>query len=209
MLHINVEGKLYMLTEVDSVDKDSVEVKIQKPITNEIYNVKCDKILLQRHLTNKVVEMVYTFEKGRRLIDDNKLPKDFKDWDICNNDDYTLAHYAASKRLLPANFERWHLSDKDGWSVAHEYASFNTFPLEFSLWWLSDKDGYTVAHTAAMYNTLPRGFNLWSLCDSGGTTVAHTAAEFGNLPADFDNWMLVDGYGKTVEYVDKNRQMLR
>ena len=45
---------------------------------------------------------------------------------------------------LPPDFDQWDLADEQGWSVAHEAAAAQHLPPDFDRWELADMDGYTV-----------------------------------------------------------------
>lgn len=74
----------------------------------------------------------------------------------------------------PSNKD-YQVQDEDGWSIAHHWATTHILPPEFEHWALADKDGWTVAHAAAQARHLPKAFNQWLLKDNNGDTVAHIA----------------------------------
>lgn len=125
------------------------------------------------------------------------LPPGFDQWDLADEDGWTVAHEAAQYGHLPPGFDQWGLANKDGWTVAHVAALFDRVPPGFDQWELANKDGRTVAHVAAQYGHLPPGFDQWALADKDGWTVAHEAAQYGHLPPGFDQWELANN-GWTV-----------
>jgi ribosomal protein S18 acetylase RimI-like enzyme len=51
---------------------------------------------------------------------------------------------AAWNNHLPAGFSNWDLADNEGWTVAHEAAFYGHLPEGFDQWGLKDNDGKTV-----------------------------------------------------------------
>jgi hypothetical protein len=84
------------------------------------------------------------YDKYRVQAINQTLPVDFSQWDIANNDGWTVAHWAAWIGDLPDNFTQWDLADKDGWTVAHEAVSYRYIPFDFSQWGLIDNNGLSV-----------------------------------------------------------------
>ena len=66
----------------------------------------------------------------------------------------------ASTGTLPWNFDQWDLADENGWSVAHEAAAFSNLPKDFNQWDLISKKGWTVAQIAALWGSLPKDFHI-------------------------------------------------
>lgn len=133
----------------------------------------------------------------------NCLPKDFNNqWEIKNDQGYTIAHAAAYYRVLPKGFNKWGLRDNNKLSVAHVSAAAErgSLPEGFNQWNLSTDSGWTVAHVAALFGHLPDNFTQWGLADKYGRTVAHIAAENKRLPKDFNQWDLKDNNGWTVAH---------
>lgn len=81
----------------------------------------------------------------------------------------------------PSNRD-WEVSEDDGWSVAHFWVQHHLMPADFPYWELADQDGWTVAHAAAQSGRLPVGFDKWLLADKKGDTVAHIAARNNLFP---------------------------
>lgn len=107
--------------------------------------------------------------------------------------------YSTSVRAR--SLSEWEVSDDDGWSLAHKAAIMGALPLDFDYWDIEDDRGYTVAHAAASVGALPSTFTQWSLLDKQGNTVAHTAAYNKRLPEGFDQWDLRNDHGDTVAHV--------
>jgi hypothetical protein len=124
----------------------------------------------------------YSYEQALGMAAGKKggLPEDFDQWDLSNDEGWTIAHEAASYHRLPANFNQWGLADKEGWTVAHT-ASDGCLPEDFSQWDLANSKGWTVAHVAAA-RQLPPNFTQWGLADKDGWTVAHEFADHTGIP---------------------------
>ncbi len=96
--------------------------------------------------------------------------------------DYSLEDLfrTAGDDTFPKSFDQWELADENGWTVAHIAAVTNHLPEDFSLWSLASNTGWTVAHTAAAYGYLPKDFHLthpdiWKLKSNIGTSVEDVA----------------------------------
>jgi hypothetical protein len=72
---------------------------------------------------------------------------------------------------LPIDFDQWDLADDNGWTVAHCATSHGCLPVDFKQWDVADRDGWTVAHSAAVIGCLPDDFGQWGLIDSNGLSV--------------------------------------
>jgi hypothetical protein len=81
---------------------------------------------------------------------------------------------------IPADSDLWETrSGSAGWTVAHSAASLRLLPKGFDNWSLRDGRGRTVAHVAAARGRLPEDFDGWGLADADGLTVADVAAARG------------------------------
>jgi|GEM_PF-1912106 len=121
------------------------------------------------------------------------LPEDFdwKRYGLMrDNEGRTVYHAAAEGGCLPEWFHEWNMADEDGWTVAHFAAYHVNIPEHFD--WqrfgrMRDNIyGETVYHEAASSKCLPQWFDEWDIADNNGKTVAHNAALVRNLPGDFD-----------------------
>ena len=145
------------------------------------------------------------------MIEHNTLPEDFDQWDICDENGWSVAHiYTATYGQLPEGFNQWDLTTSvDDITVAHVAIIKGTLPNDFDQWELTDNKGWTVAHIAARFGKLPSNFSRWNLVATiNNITVAHTAAVYNTLPFDFDQWALVDDIGWTVAHQAANSQHL-
>lgn len=77
-------------------------------------------------------------------IEQGHLPSEFNEWEISDENGWSIAHLAAKAGLLPEYFNDWHISDKDGWTVAHEAAKNGNLPTGFTQWHLKDKNRISV-----------------------------------------------------------------
>jgi hypothetical protein len=114
--------------------------------------------------------------------------------------------YLAREGELPDGFYQWDLANNNGFTVAHEAAFSGYLPCDFDQWDMTNNSGWTVAHMAAEGGNLPCDFDQWKLTTYSGWTVAHSAAESGHLPCDFDQWGLIDNTGTTVADVNILRE---
>ena len=63
-------------------------------------------------------------DKLKKLFEqavEGKLPPDFDQWGIMDNEGWTVAHSAAFHGHLPPDFDRWDLKDFAEWSVRDVY----------------------------------------------------------------------------------------
>jgi hypothetical protein len=106
----------------------------------------------------------YTYKKVLQLIKSEKLPSDFKQWD---------------------------LAQEIGWTVAHEAAVRGRLPEDFNQWDIIDCDGDTVAHIAAMFGGIPASFDQWDMVNSSGATVGSIAIANGRLTEEeYAGWKI-------------------
>jgi hypothetical protein len=54
------------------------------------------------------------------------------------------AQVAAREGRLPPDFKNWKIADEDGYTVAHTAARWGSLPPDFSLWDLKDNNGVMV-----------------------------------------------------------------
>jgi hypothetical protein len=108
--------------------------------------------------------------------------------------DYALACADAESGDLHVGFDQWDMSDEEGWSVAHHAVMCGPLPDDFNGWAIHDLHGWTVAHVAARCGHLPEGFTLWTLADDKGRTVAQEAISAG-LPSSeqYMAWQVMNG----------------
>ena len=85
------------------------------------------------------------------------------------------------KNTLPEDFDQWDICDENGWTIAHTCATVGQLPTSFNQWALADNNGRTVAHVAAHNSTcLPKDFHLthpdiWKMKESTGMSVGEQA----------------------------------
>ena len=80
----------------------------------------------------------------------------FVDWDLCDENGWTVAHEMASRGHLPKSFSQWGLCDNFAWSVAHQAAYSGNLPANFHKdfpdgWILEDNAGHSVKEWAIQY----------------------------------------------------------
>jgi hypothetical protein len=95
-------------------------------------------------LTGSIMELYY---KYKAMAQDGTLPRDFKEWQLAENN-WTVGHEAARYSNLPASFDQWQLATQDGWTVAHEAARRGCLPADFDQWDLTDTYGTKVSDLA-------------------------------------------------------------
>ena len=164
----NVDKNANYETLIEFTDKETGETLLKFIVNNK----KCN-FNFNNHSSNSNGQHNYTFKEALKLLESSKLPADFDQWDLCDENGWSVAHEIAdSNRSLPPNFNQWSIADKKGCTVAHVAAMYGRLPADFDQWDLADNDGWTVAHTAAQYDRLPPDFNQWDLTDKFGNTVA-------------------------------------
>lgn len=83
------------------------------------------------------------------------------------------------RRSMPSR-DDWEVADEEGWTIAHYWTLHHKPGKNFPHWALADNRGWTVAHSAASVGNLAEDFNAWGLKDEKGDTVAHIAIRSGN-----------------------------
>lgn len=125
---------------------------------NHNWTVRDIKNMRDRSFTSEqqIVETDYikrverrVYNKYLRLIQVDKLPADFTQWDLADKHGWTIAHEAARHGYLPNDFNQWRLATNTGWSAAHEVAARNqSFNPEHRD--LTDDHGWTVEFVASL-----------------------------------------------------------
>jgi len=103
--------------------------------------------------------------------------------EINGENNRTLAHWAAERKLLPDDFSEWLIEDAHGLTVVEVALASDGLPDDFSEWdMMLWHHGCMVAHKAAETGKLPASFDRWDFSTESGTTVAHILADLGQLP---------------------------
>ena len=89
------------------------------------------------------------------------------------NKPITIGHFLARQKRLPEGFSQWELADNNGWTIAHEAARVGKLPVKsFQNWTLADNKGWTVAHEIIKANKkISKKFHEWYVKDNRGITV--------------------------------------
>lgn len=74
-------------------------------------------------------EILELFSKA----ENGTLSEDFQEWNLCDEQGWTIAHQAAYHGHLPENFHSWDLTDKYGVTVESVYYLVNNrYPEDFN-----------------------------------------------------------------------------
>ena len=154
------------------------------------------------------------FEYYTELIRKRKLPKNFNQWLVKDEEGNALAHIAAKHKILPPNWtnkrEDWLVKDSNGYTVAHIATYYGILRLDWTDktedWLVEDFWGETIAHYAAKKGILPHDWTDdpkdWLIKDKNGETIAHYAAEKRILPKDWtdknEDWCIKNNNNETI-----------
>ena len=73
-------------------------------------------------------------------------------------DDIGELYKLASKGALPDGFDQYDLADNNGWTVGHSLGLHGHLPDDFNHYDLADHNGLTVAQVAEAYGHLPASY---------------------------------------------------